>query len=61
VLTLFTGSFAMSGTATSFVGLASIGALTIAFQSPRAGVAVGLIFLLVGLPILFKVREVATR
>jgi UMF1 family MFS transporter len=60
MLNEFFGLFAMSGTATSFVGPASIGALTIAFQSQRAGVAVGLIFLLVGLLILFRVRDVAT-
>jgi hypothetical protein len=37
MLNEFFGLFAMSGTATSFVGPASIGALTIAFQSQRAG------------------------
>jgi UMF1 family MFS transporter len=59
MLNEFFGLFAMSGTATSFVGPASIGALTILFQSQRAGVAMGLIFLFVGVLILSKVREPA--
>jgi UMF1 family MFS transporter len=33
------GLYAMSGTATSFVGPATIGVLTTVFQSQRAGVA----------------------
>jgi UMF1 family MFS transporter len=57
MLNEFFGLFAMSGTATSFVGPASIGILTTIFHSQRAGVAVGLVFLLAGLLILFKVRE----
>jgi UMF1 family MFS transporter len=61
MLNEFFGLFAMSGTATSFVGPASIGILTTIFHSQRAGVAVGLVFLVVGLVILFKVREVATN
>jgi UMF1 family MFS transporter len=57
LLNEFFGLFAMSGTATSFVGPACIGILTTLFQSQRAGVAVGIVFLLVGVLILFKVRE----
>ena len=60
MLNEFFGLFAMSGTATSFVGPASIGILTTVFQSQRAGVAVGLVFLLAGLLVLFKVREPAS-
>lgn len=60
MLNEFFGLFAMSGTATSFVGPATIGVLTTVFQSQRVGVAVGLFFLLVGLMILFKVREQPT-
>jgi UMF1 family MFS transporter len=60
MLNEFFGLFAMSGTATSFVGPASIGILTTVFQSQRAGVAVGLVFMLAGLLVLFKVREPAS-
>jgi UMF1 family MFS transporter len=55
------GLYAMSGTATSFVGPATIGVLTTVFQSQRAGVAVGLFFLAAGLLVMFKVREEPTR
>ncbi len=61
MLNEFFGLFAMSGTATSFVGPATIGVLTTVFQNQRAGVAVGIVFLLVGLVIMFKVREEPTR
>jgi MFS transporter, UMF1 family len=61
MLNEFFGLFAMSGTATSFVGPACIGILTTMFQSQRAGVAVGIVFLLVGVLILFKVREEIAR
>jgi MFS transporter, UMF1 family len=57
LLNEFFGLFAMSGTATSFVGPACIGILTTLFQSQRAGVAVGIVFLLIGVLILFRVRE----
>ena len=56
----FFGLFAMSGTATSFIGPAAIGVLTLAFQSQRVGVAVGLVFLIAGLLVMFKVREEPT-
>jgi MFS transporter, UMF1 family len=61
MLNEFFGLFAMSGTATSFVGPACIGILTTMFQSQRAGVAVGIVFLLVGVLILFKVKEEIAR
>ena len=61
MLNEFFGLFAMSGTATSFVGPACIGILTTAFHSQRVGVAVGLVFMTVGVAILFKVREEVAR
>ncbi len=60
MLNEFFGLFAMSGTATSFIGPAAIGVLTLAFQSQRVGVAVGLVFLVAGLFVMFKVREEPT-
>jgi UMF1 family MFS transporter len=60
MLNEFFGLFAMSGTATSFIGPALIGVLTLAFQSQRVGVAVGLFFLAAGLLVMFKVREEPT-
>jgi MFS transporter, UMF1 family len=60
MLSEFFGLYSMSGTATSFIGPAAIGLLTTAFQSQRAGVAVGIVFLLVGLIVMFAVREEPT-
>jgi UMF1 family MFS transporter len=60
MLNEFFGLFAMSGTATSFVGPATIGVLTTTFQSQRAGVGVGLFFLAAGLLVMLKVREQPT-
>ena len=60
MLNEFFGLFAMSGTATSFIGPAAIGVLTLVFQSQRIGVAVGLVFLVAGLLVMFKVREEPT-
>lgn len=54
------GLFAMSGTATSFIGPAVIGVLTLVYPSQRVGVAVGLLFLVAGLAVMFKVREEPT-
>jgi len=53
----FFGIFAMSGTATSFVGPLAVGILTAAFHSQRASVAVGCVFLLGGLLVMRGVRE----
>ncbi len=61
MLNEFFGLFAMSGTATSFIGPAAIGVLTLVFNSQRIGVAVGLVFLVAGLAVMFKVREEPTR
>jgi UMF1 family MFS transporter len=60
MLNEFFGLFAMSGTATSFIGPAAIGVLTLIFQSQRVGVGVGLIFLISGLLVMFKVKEEPT-
>jgi UMF1 family MFS transporter len=60
MLNEFFGLFAMSGTATSFIGPAAIGVLTLVFQSQRIGVGVGLVFLVAGLVVMFKVREEPT-
>ncbi len=60
MLNEFFGLFAMSGTATSFIGPVAIGVLTLVFQSQRVGVAVGLVFLLAGLLVMFKVKEEPT-
>jgi UMF1 family MFS transporter len=60
MLNEFFGLFAMSGTATSFIGPLAIGALTLIFHSQRIGVAVGLVFLFAGLLVMFKVKEEPT-
>jgi UMF1 family MFS transporter len=57
MLNEFFGIYSLSGTATSFLGPLAIGVITIAFHNQRAGVLVGVGFLLVGLLIMFAVRE----
>ena len=57
MLNEFFGLFAFSGTSTSFLGPLAIGLLTLAFANQRAGVAVGIVFLSVGLLLMFAVRE----
>jgi UMF1 family MFS transporter len=57
MLNEFFGIFAMSGTASSFVGPLAVGVLTFLFKSQRAGVVVGCVFLLGGLLVMAKVRE----
>jgi len=57
MLNEFFGIFAMSGTASSFVGPLAVGVLTSLFNSQRAGVAVGCVFLLGGLLVMTRVRE----
>src|SRR5215469_13082567 len=57
MLNEFFGIFAMSGTATSFVGPLAVGVLTALFHSQRAGVVVGCVFLLGGLLVMRGVRE----
>lgn len=57
MLNEFFGLYAMSGTATTFLGPAAIGALTHVFHNNRVGVAVGIVFLSSGFLLMFKVRE----
>ena len=57
MLNEFFGLYALSGTATSFLGPLAIGLLTTVFANPRAGVAVGIVFFLVGLAVMHWVRE----
>lgn len=52
------GLFALSGKATAFLGPAVLGAATLYFNSLRAGMATILLFWLVGLGLLFCVRDV---
>jgi len=57
MLNEFFGLYAVSGNATSFVGPLAIGLVTAAFASQRAGVAVGIAFLIAGLLLMIPVRE----
>lgn len=57
MLNEFFGLYAVSGTASSFIGPLAIAVLTSAFHSQRAGVAVGIVFLLVGGFVLTKVHD----
>ena len=57
MLNEFFGLYAVSGNATSFVGPLAIGIVTAAFASQRAGVAVGIAFLLAGIVLMAPVRE----
>ena len=59
MLAEFFGLYALSGTATSFLGPLAIGALTRIFDSQRAGVGVGVFFFLAGLAILTRVKAPA--
>lgn len=56
MLNEFFGLYALSGTATSFVGPLAIGILTNAFNSQRAGISVGILFLFAGAALLTRVR-----
>ncbi len=51
------GLYAFSGKATAFLGPALLGAVTAAFQSQRAGMATILVFFVVGLLLLLRVRD----
>ena len=53
----FFGLYALSGTATSFIGPLAIGILTLIFHNQRAGLAVGVMFFIVGTAMLTTVRE----
>jgi UMF1 family MFS transporter len=53
----FFGLYALSGTATSFLGHALVAVFTRAFESQRAGFVSLIILLLAGLAVMFRVRE----
>jgi len=53
----FFGLYAVSGNATTFLGPLAIGIVTALAGSQRAGVAVGIVFLLAGLLLMIPVRE----
>jgi UMF1 family MFS transporter len=53
----FFGLYALSGTATAFLGHALVAAFTGAFESQRAGFASLIILLLAGFALMFKVRQ----
>lgn len=57
MLNEFFGVYAMSGTATSFVGPLAIGLVTSISQSQRIGIASGIAFLVVGMLLLLRVKE----
>ena len=57
MLAEFFGIYSLSGTATTFIGPATIGILTVLFHAQRAGVLVGVFFLFVGFLIMFAVKE----
>ena len=57
MLAEFFGIYSLSGTATTFIGPAAIGILTVLFHAQRAGVLVGVFFLFVGFLIMFAVKE----
>ncbi len=57
MLNEFFGLYALSGTATSFLGPLAIGLLTAFFHNQRAGVAVGVVFFVIGIVLILKVKE----
>ena len=61
MLNEFFGLYALSGTATSFIGPLAIGLVTFLYQSQRAGLIVGIVFSLIGLLVMLLVREQAAE
>lgn len=57
MLNEFFGVYAMSGTATSFIGPLAIGLVTSLSHSQRIGIASGIAFLVVGMLLLLRVKE----
>ena len=57
MMSQFFGLYALSGTATAFLGHALVAAFTGAFESQRAGFASLIILLLAGFLIMFRVRQ----
>ena len=61
MLNEFFGLYALSGTATSFIGPLAIGLVTFLYHSQRAGLVVGVVFSLIGLLVMLLVREQAAE
>ena len=61
MLNEFFGLYALSGTATSFIGPLAIGLVTFLYHSQRAGLVVGAVFSLIGLLGMLLVREQAAE
>ncbi len=61
LITEMFGLYAFSGKATAFLGPALLGAASVAFDSQRAGMATILVFFVVGMFLLTKVRESAVK
>jgi UMF1 family MFS transporter len=61
MLNEFFGLYTMSGTATAFIGPLITGFLTWLFGVQRVGVGVGIVFLLIGFIVMFRVKEVPTE
>jgi len=57
MLNEFFGLYALSGTATSFLGPLAIGLLTAFFHNQRAGVSVGVVFFAAGILLMLGVKE----
>ena len=57
MLNEFFGLFALSGTATAFIGPLAVGIVTQIYNNQRAGVLVGAIFMLAGLLLMILVKE----
>ena len=57
MMSQFFGLYALSGTATAFLGHALVATFTGVFHSQRAGFASLIILLLAGLALMFKVRQ----
>lgn len=55
------GLFAFSGKATAFIGPALLGAVSVAFDSQRAGMATILVFFMVGMILLARVPDVSPK
>lgn len=61
IITEMFGLYAFSGKATAFLGPALLGAVSLAFGSQRAGMATILVFFMIGIFMLAKVREPAVN
>ena len=57
MLNEFFGLYALSGTATAFIGPLAVGVVTQIYNNQRAGILVGAIFMLLGLLLMLLVKE----